>query len=82
MLVSRPGAAYGGLHACPRSDAGRGNDTQGEIMNKILATGLLGLALVSAIPAVAADSKADKTWQEAWTAYNICLLYTSPSPRD
>ena len=40
-------------------------------MNKILATGLLGLALVSAIPAVAADSKADKTWQEAWTAYNI-----------
>ena len=31
-------------------------------MNKILATGLLGLALVSAIPAVAADSKADKTW--------------------
>ena len=29
------------------------------------------LALVSAIPAVAADSKADKTWQEAWTAYNI-----------
>ena len=61
MLVSRPGAAYGGLHACPRPDAGRGNDTQGEIMNKILATGLLGLALVSAIPAVAADSKADKT---------------------
>ena len=40
-------------------------------MNKILATGLLGLALVSALPAVAADSKADKTWQEAWTAYNI-----------
>ena len=40
-------------------------------MNKILATGLLGLALVSVIPAVAADSKADKTWQEAWTAYNI-----------
>ena len=40
-------------------------------MKKILATGLLGLALVSAIPAVAADSKADKTWQEAWTAYNI-----------